>query len=42
MAEHKVCKCIYEYPGAQFAAGIKVMTVKENRRESNVLLPALH
>jgi hypothetical protein len=32
MAEHKSCKRIYEYPYAQFAARMKVMTVKENRR----------
>jgi hypothetical protein len=32
MAEHKVCKHIYEYSDAQFSAGLKVMTVKENRR----------
>jgi hypothetical protein len=32
MAEHKACKCIYDYPDDQFAALIKVTTVKENRR----------
>jgi hypothetical protein len=32
MAEHKVCKCVYDYPDAQFASGMKVTTVKENRR----------
>jgi hypothetical protein len=32
MVEHKACKCIYEYPDAQFAAGMKVTTVKENRQ----------
>jgi hypothetical protein len=32
MAEHKVCKRVYDYPDAQFASGMKVMTVKENRR----------
>jgi hypothetical protein len=32
MAEHKACKCIYDYPDAQFAAGMKVATVKENRQ----------
>jgi hypothetical protein len=32
MAEYKACKRIYEYPDAQFATGMKVTTVKENRR----------
>jgi uncharacterized protein YlbG (UPF0298 family) len=32
MVEHKACKYIYDYPDAQFAAYIKVATVKENRR----------
>jgi predicted DNA-binding WGR domain protein len=32
MAEHKVCKRVYDYPDAQFASGMKVTTVKENRR----------
>jgi hypothetical protein len=32
MAEHKVCKCVYDYPDAQFASGMKVSTVKENRQ----------
>jgi hypothetical protein len=32
MAENKACKRKYEYPDAQFAAGMKVTTVKENRR----------
>jgi hypothetical protein len=32
MAEHKVCKHVYDYPDAQFASGMKVTTVKENRR----------
>jgi hypothetical protein len=32
MAEQKVCKCVYDYPDAQFASGMKVMTAKENRR----------
>jgi hypothetical protein len=32
MAEHKVCKCVYDYPDAQFASGMKVTTVIENRR----------
>jgi hypothetical protein len=32
MAEHKVCKCVYDYPDAQFASGMKVTTVKENRQ----------
>jgi hypothetical protein len=32
MAEHKVCKHVYDYPDAQFASGMKVMTVKENQR----------
>jgi hypothetical protein len=32
MVEHKVCKRIYEYPDAHFAAGMKVTTVKENSR----------
>jgi hypothetical protein len=31
MAEHKVCKRVYDYPDAQFTSGMKVMTVKENR-----------
>jgi hypothetical protein len=31
MAEHIVCKCVYDYPDAQFASGMKVTTVKENR-----------
>jgi hypothetical protein len=32
MAEHKVCKHVYDYPDAQFVTGMKVTTVKENRR----------
>jgi hypothetical protein len=32
MAEHKVCKRVYDYPDTQFASGMKVTTVKENRR----------
>jgi hypothetical protein len=32
MAEHKVFKRVYDYPDAQFASGMKVTTVKENRR----------
>jgi hypothetical protein len=32
MAEHKVCKRVYDYPDAHFASGVKVTTVKENRR----------
>jgi hypothetical protein len=32
MAEHKVCKRVYDYLDAQFASGMKVTTVKENRR----------
>jgi hypothetical protein len=32
MAEHKVCKHVYDYPDAQFASGMKVTTFKENRR----------
>jgi hypothetical protein len=32
MAEQKVCKRVYDYPDAQFASGVKVTTVKENRR----------
>jgi hypothetical protein len=32
MAEHKVCKRVYDYPDAQFSSGMKVTTVKENRR----------
>jgi hypothetical protein len=32
MAEHKVCKRVYDYPDAQFASGMKVTIVKENRR----------
>jgi hypothetical protein len=31
MAEHKVCKHVYDYPDAHFASGMKVTTVKENR-----------
>jgi SOS response regulatory protein OraA/RecX len=31
MAYHKVCRHVYDYPDAQFASGMKVMTVKENR-----------
>jgi hypothetical protein len=32
MAEHKVCKRVYDYPDAQFASGMKVTTVKEKQR----------
>jgi hypothetical protein len=32
MAEHNFCKRVYDYPDAQFASGMKVTTVKENRR----------
>jgi hypothetical protein len=32
MAEHKVCKHVYDYPDAQFASGMKVTTVKENQQ----------
>jgi uncharacterized protein YlbG (UPF0298 family) len=32
MAEHKVCKRVYDYPDTQFASGMMVTTVKENRR----------
>jgi hypothetical protein len=31
MAEHKVCKRVYDYPDTQFASGMKVTTVKEYR-----------
>jgi hypothetical protein len=31
MAEQKVCKRVYYSPDAQFASGMKVTTVKENR-----------
>jgi hypothetical protein len=32
IVEHKACKRIYDYPDAQFAVGMKVMTVKETHR----------
>jgi hypothetical protein len=32
MAEHKVCKRVYDYLDTQFASGMKVPTVEENRR----------
>jgi hypothetical protein len=32
MAEPKVCKRVFDYPDAQFASGMKVTSVKENRR----------
>jgi uncharacterized protein YlbG (UPF0298 family) len=31
MTEHRVCKRVYDYPDAQFASGMKVTKVKENR-----------
>jgi hypothetical protein len=36
MAEHKACKRVYEYPDAQFAAGMKVTTVGGGNGQSNV------
>jgi hypothetical protein len=41
MAEHKACKWIYEYPYAQFAAGMMVAKVKENRFLFSYLFPKL-
>jgi uncharacterized protein YlbG (UPF0298 family) len=32
MAEHEVCKRVYDYRDTQFASGMKVTTVQENRR----------